>query len=196
MSLHPSIVIVMIATMLVITAIAQEMPRQSFAQQNATRTQAPGQNVTAGSTPPSNQTVFMSEGNATTLTMNRTVIPLQTTTIEVVTVTKTVDRELVSRLQNITVTTGEREAPSLDLSRIQNQTVTGATGQAISTIITRTDVPYNMTTFQFTSTTGQNQTFTLNPTAAPDQVIEQLFNIPQQQMPGNRTTQNSTSAGP
>jgi hypothetical protein len=188
-----TIVIVIVAAMLAVMAIAQEMPKQSFAQQNATATQAPGQNATRS--PQSNQTVFMSEGNTTTLTMNSTVIPLQTTTIEVVTVTKTIDSELMSELRNMTVTAGETAAPSFDLSRIQNQTVTGATGQAISTIVTRTDVPYNVTTLHFTSTTGQNQTFTLNLTTSPEQVIEQLFNI-RQQMSGNQTTQNNTSAAP
>lgn len=195
MSFQPrTIVIAAIAVMLAIIPIAQEMPKQSFAQQNATATQAPSQN-TMGS-PQSNQTVFMSEGNATTLTMNSTVIPLQTTTIEVVTVTKTIDNELMSELRNMTVTADEISAPSFDLSRIQNQTVTGATGQAISTIVTRTDVPYNVTTLHFTSTTGQNQTFTLNLTTSPEQVINQLFNIPQQNISGNQTTQNNTSATP
>ncbi len=189
-----TIVIVAIAAMLVIIPIAQEMPKQSFAQQNATATQALGQNATGS--PQSNQTVFMSEGNATTLTMNSTVIPLQTTTIEVVTVTKTIDSELMSELRNMTVTADEISAPSFDLSRIQNQTVTGATGQAISTIVTRTDVPYNVTMLHFTSTTGQNQTFTLNLTTSPEQVINQLFSIPQQQISGNQTTQNNTSAAP
>jgi hypothetical protein len=186
MNIHPAKPIFFIMGAALVAIAATELTRQSFAQQ----TQAPIQNATVAESQ-ANQTVFVNEGNTTTLTLNSTRIPLQTTTIEIVTVTKSVDNRLISELQNMTVTAGSTEAPSFDLSRVQNQTVTSATGQAVSTIVSRTDIPYNVTTLQFTSTTGQNQTFDLILTTSPEQVIEQLFETPQQ-IPGNQT--NNISA--
>ena len=189
MNIHPtkSMVIVMIAAMIAGIAIVLEMPK-SFAQ-NTTTT---GQNATMAE-PQTNQTIFVNEGNVTTLRLNSTVIPLQTTTIQIVTVTKSIDSQMISQVQNMTVTAGATEPPSLDLSGISNQTLVSPAGQSISTIVTRTDVPFNVTSLQLTSNTAQNQTFMLDLRDSPEQLVQQLFSTPQQ-MPANQTTQNSTAA--
>ena len=179
-------VFVMIAVMTVGVALALEMP-ESFAQ-NATAT---GQNATTAEQ--TNQAFFVSEGNVTTLSLNSTVIPLQTTTIEIVTVTKSIDSQMISQIQNMTIAAGVTEAPPLDLSGIRNQTLFSPMGQSISTIVTRTDVPFNVTTLQFASNTGQNQTFMLDFRDSPEQIVQQLFNATQQTT-ANQTMQNSTAA--
>jgi hypothetical protein len=200
----PTGVIMMAATILIVVAIAQAMPKQSFAQQNnATASQSLRQNTSlAVDLEQGNQSVILNQGNTTTLTLNSTLIPLQTTTVEIRTITKSVDSKLISELQNLTVTEGAiQQSPSIDLSNIQNQTLTIPTRQAISTIITRTDIPFNITTLQLNSTTGQNQTFLI---PATTELIEQIFNITpplQQYTSSNQTgsiasTQNNISATP
>jgi hypothetical protein len=178
-----------------VIAVAQEIPKQSFAQQsNATTTQSSGQNASSLTQPlqQGNQSIIKSQGNATTLSLNITTIPLQTSTIEIRTITKSVDSRAISQLSNVTLTNGTVQlSHSMDLSDIKNQTLTVPTGKAISTIITRTDVPYNITTLQLTSGFGQNQTTVI---PAFPETIDQLFKITPSLQPSTSTNQTTGTA--
>jgi len=181
-----------VGAILIFAAAAQTMPpNQSFAQQsNSTtpQTTTPTTNQQQG-----NETIVVSPGNVTSLTLNSTIIPLQRTTIEVRTTTKSIDSKLISELQNTTVTPGVVQPPSIDLSKVSNQTVSSAAGQATSTIVTRTVIPYNVTTFQLT-TTAQNQSTTQN--ISPSAQLLQLFTNNASQLQYNQTANSSNKTNP
>jgi len=190
-----AISVIAAAILIVAAATTQSIPNPSFAQQNnATTTQPTGQNTSSTAIPPrNNASTVIDQGNVTRLTLNRTIIPLQTTTIEVRTITKSIDNKLISELQNTTLSAGAIQSPSIDLSKMTNQTVTNAIGKATSTIITRTDIPYNVTTFQLT-TSGQAGNVTQN--IAPSEGLLSLFAISptQQQQSGATPAQGTNSS--
>jgi hypothetical protein len=188
-------IMIVALAMLIATAIAQATEKQSLAQQtNNTSSQTLRQNNTSvqSASQQANQTILVSQGNKTTVTVNSTLIPLQITTIDIRTITKSVDSKLISEFQNLTVSAGAEQSRAVDLSKIQNQTVISPTGKAYSTIITRTVTPYNVTTLQLIATLGQNQTFVT--TTSPD-AIEQLFKITQPSLEQQISTNNNLTAG-
>jgi hypothetical protein len=188
-------IMIVALAMLIATAIAQATEKQSLAQQtNNTSSQTLRQNNTSvqSASQQANQTILVSQGNKTTVTVNSTLIPLQITTIEIRTITKSVDSKLISEFQNLTVSAGAEQSRAVDLSKIQNQTVISPTGKAYSTIITRTVTPYNVTTLQLIATLGQNQTFVT--TTSPD-AVEQLFKITQPSLEQQISTNNNLTAG-
>jgi hypothetical protein len=189
----PIAISVIVATILILAAATtQTMPNLSFAQlNNATTTQPAGQNssdTTARQL--NNASIVIDQGNVTSLTLNTTIIPLQKTTIEVRTITKSIDNKLISELQNTTVLAGTTQSSSISLSKMANQTITSAAGQATSVIVTRSVTPYNITTFQLT-TTGQNQNITQYVPPSADLLKLFTTNSSQQQVQSNQTTSQS-----
>jgi hypothetical protein len=135
-----------------------------------------------------NQSMHIVRGNVSVLTLNNTVIPLQKTIIQKQTMTKSVDNNLLSQLGSMTLTAAVQgnKTSSLGLSNIQNQTATIATGQATTTIVSKTIIPYNVTVTQL-SLSSQNHT-TVSNTTPSKQDVQQLF----QASPSGQNTTTTT----
>lgn len=135
-----------------------------------------------------NQGMRIMSGNATVLTLNNTVVPLEKTIISKQTITKPIDNAMLSKLGNITLTAAipGNKSSTLDFSKIQNHTATVATGQATTTIISRTIIPYNVTMTQL-ALSAQNHTTTAN-TTVTQQDVQQLFQANSSRVSGNAIT--------
>jgi len=88
-----------------------------------------------------------------TTIINKTTIPAQQTTVTVNETTSSLDKSALQPLQNQTMA----EAP-VDLSAFKNKTVLQPTGEAQTTMLNKTTVPFEQTTVE-----GINQTQTQQP---------------------------------
>jgi hypothetical protein len=95
-----------------------------------------------------NQTRAEITGKPETTIVNKTTIPAQQTTVTVNETTSSIDQSALQPLQNQTL----GEAP-VDLSAIENKTVLQQTGEAQTTMLNKTTVPFEQTTVE-----GVNQT--------------------------------------
>jgi hypothetical protein len=95
-----------------------------------------------------NQTRAEITGKPETTIVNKTTIPAQQTTVTVNETTSPIDQSALQPLQNQTL----GQAP-VDLSGIENKTVLQPTGEAQTTILNKTTVPFEQTTVE-----GINQT--------------------------------------
>lgn len=95
-----------------------------------------------------NQTRAEITGKPETTIVNKTTIPAQQTTVTVNETTSSIDQSALQPLQNQTL----GEAP-VDLSAIENKTVLQPTGEAQTTMLNKTTVPFEQTTVE-----GVNQT--------------------------------------
>ena len=98
----------------------------------------------------SNQTRAEITGKPETTIINKTTIPAQQTTVTVNETTSSLDKSALQPLQNQTMA----EAP-VDLSAFKNKTVLQPTGEAQTTMLNKTTVPFEQTTVG-----GINQTQT------------------------------------
>ena len=97
-----------------------------------------------------NQTRAEITGKPETTIINKTTIPAQQTTVTVNETTSSLDKSALQPLQNQTMA----EAP-VDLSAFKNKTVLQPTGEAQTTMLNKTTVPFEQTTVG-----GINQTQT------------------------------------
>jgi hypothetical protein len=100
-----------------------------------------------------NQTGAEIIGKPETTIINKTTIPAQQTTVTVNKTTSSLDQSTLQPLQNQTMA----EAPA-DLSAFKNKTVLQPTGEAQTTMVNKTTVPFEQTTIEgINQTQGQQQ---------------------------------------
>jgi hypothetical protein len=99
-----------------------------------------------------NQTGAEIIGKPETTIINKTTIPAQQTTVTVNKTTSSLDQSALQPLQNQTMT----EAPA-DLSAFKNKTVLQPTGEAQTTMVNKTTVPFEQTTVEGINQTGGQQ---------------------------------------
>jgi len=92
-------------------------------------------------------------GQPETFIVNKTTIPAEQTTITVDKTTSPVDQSGLQPLQNQTI----QEQPLVNLSGIENKTVVEPTGQAQTTMLNTTTVPFEQTIVEGVNQTGQQQ---------------------------------------
>jgi hypothetical protein len=97
---------------------------------------------------PTNQTGAKITGKPETTIINKTTIPAEQTTVTVNKTASSLDKSALQPLQNQTMA----EAP-VDLSAFKNKTVLQPTGEAQTTMVNKTTVPFEQTTVE-----GMNQT--------------------------------------
>ena len=120
---------------MVLAIIGNSIPNTVLAQSNS--------NDTSG-----NQTRAEITGGPETTIINKTTIPAQQTTVTVNETTSSIDQSALQPLQNQTL----GDVP-VDLSAIENKTVLQPTGEAQTTMLNKTTVPFEQTTVE-----GGNQT--------------------------------------
>jgi hypothetical protein len=128
-----------------------------------------------------NQTTAAVAGKANATIVNKTTVPAEQKTVTVNQTTKPVGPGGLKPLENQTVKQGQQQ-PAANISSVKNQTTLVPTGQATSTIVNKTTVPFNQTTV----TTG-NETTTPTAPAQSSQTNQSA------QSQGNQsTTQNKS----
>src|SRR5215217_270919 len=124
-----------IFAIMVLAIIGNSFQNISLAQSNS--------NETSG-----NQTRAEITGKPETTIVNKTTMPAQQTTVTVNETTTPINQSALQPLQNQRL----GEAP-INLSGIENKTVVQPTGEAQTTILNKTTVPFEQTTVE-----GMNQT--------------------------------------
>ena len=152
---------------MVLAIIGNSIQNIAMAQSNS--------NETSG-----NQTKAEITGQPETIIVNKTTIPAQQTTVTVNETTSPMDQSALQPLQNQTL----GKAP-VDLSAIENKTVVQPTGEAQTTMLNKTTVPFEQTTVE-----GMNQT------QAQQQQGGQQQSGQQQSQQGGQQQQGNQSSGP
>src|ERR671910_520197 len=124
---------------MVLAIIGNSIPNTVLAQSNS--------NDTSG-----NQTRAEITGGPETTIVNKTTIPAQQTTVTVNETTSSIDQSALQPLQNQTL----GDVP-VDLSGIENKTVLQPTGEAQTTMLNKTTVPFEQTTVEGINQTGTQQ---------------------------------------
>src|ERR671910_19422 len=122
-----------------------------------------------------NQTRAEITGGPETTIINKTTIPAQQTTVTVNETTSSIDQSALQPLQNQTL----GDVP-VDLSAIENKTVLQPTGEAQTTMLNKTTVPFEQTTVEGINQTGTQQQGNQTGT-------QQQGRQAQQQQQGNQT---------
>ena len=134
-SILPTVFIIM-----VLAIIGNSIQNTVLAQSNS--------NDTSG-----NQTRAEITGEPETTIINKTTIPAQQTTVTVNETSSSIDQSALQPLQNQTL----GDVP-VDLSGIKNKTVLQPTGEAQTTMLNKTTVPFEQTTVEgINQTQGQQQ---------------------------------------
>ena len=126
-------------TIMVLAIIGNSIQNTVLAQSNS--------NDTSG-----NQTRAEITGGPETTIINKTTIPAQQTTVTVNETTSSIDQSALQPLQNQTL----GDVP-VDLSGIKNKTVLQPTGEAQTTMLNKTTVPFEQTTVEGINQTGTQQ---------------------------------------
>src|ERR671912_338964 len=124
---------------MVLAIIGNSIPNTVMGQSNS--------NDTSG-----NQTRAEITGGPETTIINKTTIPAQQTTVTVNETTSSIDQSALQPLQNQTL----GDVP-VDLSGIENKTVLQPTGEAQTTMLNKTTVPFEQTTVEGINQTGTQQ---------------------------------------
>src|ERR671913_1397994 len=124
---------------MVLAIIGNSIPNTVMGQSNS--------NDTSG-----NQTRAEITGGPETTIINKTTIPAQQTTVTVNETTSSIDQSALQPLQNQTL----GDVP-VDLSAIENKTVLQPTGEAQTTMLNKTTVPFEQTTVEGINQTGTQQ---------------------------------------
>ena len=131
--------------LLTFASLAISVNSTAFAQGNQTT-----------STPPSpNQTGAQVTGQPETTVLNKTTIPAQQTNVTVNQTTEPVSPQALQPLENLT-----QSQTAANLSGIENKTMVTPTGNATTTIVNKTTIPFNQTMVsagEANQTTGQQQ---------------------------------------
>jgi hypothetical protein len=145
-----------------------------------------------------NQTRAEITGGPETTIINKTTIPAQQTTVTVNETTSSIDQSALQPLQNQTL----GDVP-VDLSGIENKTVLQPTGEAQTTMLNKTTVPFEQTTVEgINQTEGQQQGGQGNQTATQqgqsgqgNQTATQQGQSGQGQQQGGQGNQTATQQG-
>src|ERR671912_647293 len=124
---------------MVLAIIGNSIPNTVMGQSNS--------NDTSG-----NQTRAEITGGPETTIINKTTIPAQQTTVTVNETKSSIDQSALQPLQNQTL----GDVP-VDLSGIENKTVLQPTGEAQTTMLNKTTVPFEQTTVEGINQTGTQQ---------------------------------------
>jgi hypothetical protein len=128
-----------------------------------------------------NQTTATVTGKANATIVNKTTVPAEQTTVTANQTSKSVGQGGVKPLENQTVKQAQQQ-PAANISSVKNQTMVKPTGQATSTIVNKTTVPFNQTTV----TTGNETTTPTSPASQANQSA---------QSQGNQSTSQNKSGG-
>jgi hypothetical protein len=128
-----------------------------------------------------NQTTATVAGKANATIVNKTTVPAEQTTVTANQTSKSVGQGGVKPLENQTVKQAQQQ-PAANISSVKNQTMVKPTGQATSTIVNKTTVPFNQTTV----TTGNETTTPTSPASQANQSA---------QSQGNQSTSQNKSGG-
>jgi len=162
---------------MVLAIIGNSFQNISLAQSNS--------NETSG-----NQTRAEITGKPETTIINKTTIPAQQTTVTVNETTSSRNQSALQPLQNQTL----GEAP-VDLSAIKNKTVLQPTGEAQTTMVNKTTVPFEQTTVEGINQTQAQQQG--NQTETQEQQQGNQTETQEQQQGGqSQQQQNNKSSGP
>jgi hypothetical protein len=111
-----------------------------------------------------NQTTAKTTGQPETTVLNKTTIPAQQTTV---TVNQTSEPTMTNQtLQPLETLTNQTQAPP-SLSGIENKTMVTPTGNATTTVVNKTTVPFNQTMVTGGSNQSQGQTSNTTTPAPP-----------------------------
>jgi hypothetical protein len=126
---------------MVLAIIGNSIQNMALAQSNS------NSNETSG-----NQTRAEITGEPETTIINKTTIPAQQTTVTVNETTSPIDQSALQPLQNQTL----GDAP-VDLSGFENKTIVKPTGEAKTTTVNQTTVPFEKTIVEGSNQTGAQQ---------------------------------------
>jgi hypothetical protein len=118
-----------------------------------------------------NQTTATVTGKANATIVNKTTVPAEQTTVTVNQTSKSVGQGGLKPLENQTVKQAQQQ-PAANISSVKNQTMVKPTGQATSTIVNKTTVPFNQTTV----TTGNETTTPTSPASQANQSAQSQAN--------------------
>jgi hypothetical protein len=142
---HPMNIATTLLVLLAFASLTISLGSTAYAQGNQTT-----------STPPSpNQTGAQVTGQPETTVLNKTTIPAQQTNVTVNQTTEPVSPQALQPLENLT-----QSQTAANLSGIENKTMVTPTGNATTTIVNKTTVPFNQTMVsagEANQTTGQQQ---------------------------------------
>jgi hypothetical protein len=152
---HPMNIATTLLVLLAFASLTISLGSTAYAQGNQTT-----------STPSSpNQTGAQVTGQPETTVLNKTTIPAQQTNVTVNQTTEPVSPQALQPLENLT-----QSQTAANLSGIENKTMVTPTGNATTTIVNKTTVPFNQTMVsagEANQTTGQQQAS--NATSSPQQ---------------------------
>jgi hypothetical protein len=132
-----------IAVLISFASLTGSLGSAVFAQSNQTTTASP------------NQTGAQVTGQPETTLLNKTTIPAQQTNVTINQTTEPVSPQALQPLENLT-----QSQSAANLSGIENKTMVTPTGNATTTIVNKTTVPFNQTMVsagEANQTTGQQQ---------------------------------------
>jgi hypothetical protein len=109
-----------------------------------------------------NQTTANMTGQPETTVLNKTTIPAQQTNVTVNQTTKPVSQQALQPLENLT-----QSQAATNLSGIQNKTMVAPTGNATTTVVNKTTVPFNQTMVTGGSNQSQQQSSNAATTTPP-----------------------------
>jgi hypothetical protein len=133
--------------LLTFASLAMSLDSTALAQGNQT--------TSASSSSSPNQTGAQVTGQPETTLLNKTTIPAQQTNVTVNQTTEPVSPQALQPLENLT-----QSQSAANLSGIENKTMVTPTGNATTTIVNKTTVPFNQTIVsagEANQTTGQQQ---------------------------------------
>src|SRR5215208_3142094 len=167
-----------IFAIMVLAIIGNSFQNISLAQSNSNETSV-------------NQTRAEITGKPETTIINKTTIPAQQTTVTVNETTSSRNQSALQPLQNQTL----GEAP-VDLSAIKNKTVLQPTGEAQTTMVNKTTVPFEQTTVEGINQTQAQQQQGNQTETQEQQQGNQTETQEQQQGGQSQQQQNNKSSGP
>jgi hypothetical protein len=126
-----------------------------------------------------NQTKAEITGEPETTIINKTTIPAQQTTVEVNETTSPVDKSALKPLQNMNM----QDQSIANLSGFENKTIVKPTGEAKTTTVNQTTIPFEKTMVESGNQTGSQQQ---EQQQSSPQQQEQQQSSPQQQ--GNKSS--------
>ena len=142
---HAESIATTLLVLLTFASLAISLDSTAFAQGNQT--------TSAPSSP--NQTGAQVTGQPETTVLNKTTIPAQQTNVTINQTTEPVSPQALQPLENLT-----QSQAAANLSGMENKTIVTPTGNATTTIVNKTTVPFNQTMVsagEENQTTGQQQ---------------------------------------
>src|ERR687898_2697303 len=128
-----------------------------------------------------NQTQAEITGAPETTIINKTTIPAQQTTVEVNETTSPIDKSALEPLQNMNM----QDQPIANLSGFENKTIVKPTGEAKTTTVNQTTIPFEKTIVEGTNQTGLQQQ---SQQQQPSQQNNQTGSQQQSQQQGNQSS--------